>query len=105
MDYDADLPLDESDEFWIQPCIWKYHEGFLDKGVRNTNFLLAFYNETELYGATVKENKFIVTFDEESLNGKFLIKEQERRLDSILDGKFTIEIDEANKMLTVEIKK
>lgn len=103
LDYDAGLLRDEADEFWIYNSTWSYHEEFLGENETIMDFLLQFYNETDLYDATAEGSKIVVTFDRGALDGKLLNQYQKMRLERLYKGIFVIEIDNKESTLTVEL--
>ena len=102
--YDVAFLTDVADELWIEDKSWNYQDDFLSKDETIVNFFLSFYNETDLYHASVEGGTLIVTFDRDALDGRPLNQYQRTRLDRFYKGVFVIEIDVDTQTLTVNLK-
>ena len=105
LDYDAESLLDEADELWVNHNSWNYHDAFLDKDENIVEFLLKFYNDTNLYHATEEDGKVYVTFDRDVLNGMSLTNHQETILEKmVFDGMVVMDVDADEKTLNVVLE-
>jgi len=104
LDYHVADLADDANELWTENKTWRYQDSFLKEDKSIIDFLLMFYNETDLYHATAEDSKIFVTFDRDALDGKKLNKYQRMRMEHFYKGTFAIEIDAEAKTLIIKLK-